>query len=141
MVTMSYKGYPFQPNWGGPENQPSQEPSRWNILSRPRSWCPPTDVYETEDAVVIRVEIAGMQEGDFSITLEDRSLAIRGIRPDELLEKRAYLQMEIPFGEFRTDIELPCEVEIQDIVANYQDGFLRVYLPKAHPGNAIAGEQ
>jgi HSP20 family protein len=80
--------------------------------------------------VIVKVEIAGMQEGNFSVSYQDRSLVIRGVRPDDLLARRAYLQMEIPFGEFRTEIDLPFEVESREIEADYRDGFLRVILPK-----------
>ena len=73
---------------------------------RPHVWRPPTDVYETEDAIVVRVEIAGMREADFTVALVERSLLIRGVRQD-LTERRAYYQMEIPFGEFSTEVELP----------------------------------
>jgi len=40
---------------------PITEPSRWRIFSRLHAWRPPTDVYEVEDAIIIRVEIAGMR--------------------------------------------------------------------------------
>ena len=75
------------------------ETSRWRIISRPHAWRPPTDVYETEDAITIRIEVAGMRESDFTIALVERTLTIRGIRQDTP-ERRAYHQMEIPFGEF-----------------------------------------
>jgi HSP20 family molecular chaperone IbpA len=105
---------------------------RWRVVTRPLVWRPPTDAYETDDTVVIRVEIAGMREEDFSVSLEDRSVIIRGIRQDTP-ERRAYQQMEIPFGEFSTEIELPCTVAAQSIQAVYQDGFLRIVFPKVRP--------
>ncbi len=99
---------------------------------RPHVWRPPTDVYETEDAVVVRVEVAGMQDADFSIILDGRYLSIRGVRPDAP-ERRAYHQMEIPFGEFSSEVELPVPVLVNEITAVYTNGFLRVALPKARP--------
>ncbi len=101
----------------------------WRILARPHVWRPPTDVYEIEDALVVRIEVAGIKESDFSITLEDRYLSVHGVRPD-ISERRAYYQMEIPFGEFSIDIELPVVVETEAIEAVYRDGFLRIVLPK-----------
>jgi HSP20 family molecular chaperone IbpA len=38
--------------------------------------------------------------------------------------------MEVHFGEFRTDVDLPCPVDEEHIEAEYNDGFLRVRLPK-----------
>jgi len=105
----------------------------WHVVRNP-IWQPPTDVYETEDVVVVRVEVAGMREEDFSVTLEGRALVIRGLRND-ILERRAYHQMEIRFGEFTLEIELPGAVLVDQIAADYQDGFLRVVLPKVRLRN------
>ncbi len=111
---------------------PITETSRWRIISRPHAWRPPTDVYETDDAIIIRVEVSGMREADFTITLVERSLTIRGVRQDTS-ERRAYHQMEIAFGEFHTEVELPYLVVADKVEASYRDGFLRVMLPIAQP--------
>jgi HSP20 family protein len=106
--------------------------SRWRITSRPHAWRPPTDVYETDNAIIIRVEIAGMRETDFAVSLIGRNLRIRGVRQDTS-EKRAYHQMEIPFGEFSTEFELPHLVNSNDVEAIYRDGFLFITLPILQP--------
>jgi HSP20 family protein len=111
---------------------PVTDTSRWRIISRPHAWRPPTDVYETEDAIIIRVEVAGMREADFTISLIERSLTIRGIRQDTS-ERRAYHQMEIAFGEFNTEVELPYQIISDKVEATYRDGFLRITLPIAQP--------
>lgn len=100
------------------------------MANRPHNWRPRTDVYETEEAVVVRVEVAGMREADFSIILDGRYLTVRGTRSDTQ-ERRAYYQMEIPFGEFSTELELPSPVIAQEVEAFYANGFLRIHLPKA----------
>jgi HSP20 family protein len=111
----------------------------WRVSGNQMAWRPPTDVYVTDDAIIIRVEIAGMREGEFIISLEDQILSIRGIRPDQP-ERRAYHQMEIRFGEFRTDIELHWPVEKEQIDAEYRDGFLRLVMPKSKPFNVEISE-
>jgi HSP20 family protein len=116
------------------------ETPRWRIISRPHAWRPPTDAYETEDAIIIRVEIAGMRESDFTISLVERNLTIRGSRQDTS-ERRAYHQMEIPFGEFTTEVELPFPIVSEQVEAIYRDGFLRIVLPKAQPKHVkVEGE-
>jgi HSP20 family protein len=106
----------------------------WNISSQRHAWRPPTDVYVTDQAVIVRVEVPGMKNGEFSITFEDHILSIQGIRPDQS-ESRAYHQMEIRFGEFRSDIQIHWAIATDQIAAEYQDGFLRVYLPLVKPKN------
>jgi len=110
-------------------------PFNWRINLRSPAWRPPTDVFETEQAVVVRVEIAGMREGDFTIELNGRILSIHGMRSErsDMPERRAYHQMEIRFGEFNLDLELPTYIEPDMVQAVYSDGFLRVSLPKARP--------
>ena len=105
---------------------------RWRINNHPRFWRPPMDVYETDQALVIRLEIAGMSEEAFQIIHKGRFLSITGIRSD-FPERRAFHQMEIPFGEFMVELELPIHVDRSQIQAVYQQGFLKVTLPKKLP--------
>ncbi len=104
-------------------------PGRWVVVRHAHAWRPPTDVYETDENVVVRVEVAGMKETDLSVSLVDRMLVITGVRHDPS-PKVAYHQMEIRYGDFRTEVFLHWTVEQEDIVATYTDGFLQVTLPK-----------
>jgi len=104
--------------------------SHWRLRMRSSTWRPPTDVFESNDNIIIRVEIAGMKEDDFDIELQGHVLTIRGIRQDNP-EQRAYHQVEIRFGEFYIEIYLPAPVEAKDIEAQYENGFLYMLLPKA----------
>jgi HSP20 family protein len=111
----------------------------WHITGKPNVWHPPTDVYETEDKIVARIEIAGMHEGDFSVTFDHHILSIGGVR-QEISEKRAFHQMEIFFGEFSSEIEILTPVDDANISGEYQDGFLRITLPKSAPKQIIISE-
>ena len=93
-------------------------------------WSPPTDFYETEEAFVIKVEIAGMREEDFEVALEDNVLMISGNRPGSN-ERCAYYQMEIRSGKFEITVEMPAPVKVEMAVAEYKDGLLMINLPKA----------
>lgn len=101
------------------------------INSFSRLWQPLTDVFEVEDKIIVRVEIPGMAESEMTLIFDNQLLTIEGFRPDTF-DKRAFHQMEIHFGHFSTEISIPFPVEIDSIEATYEDGFLWVYLPKAH---------
>ena len=105
---------------------------RWVSAGRRKIWRPPTDVYETDDFVVVKVEIAGMSEEDLNISLDSKRLVISGIRRD-LAEKLGYQQMEILYGHFETDVHVRKAIDEDGIEATYRDGFLSVFLPKAQP--------
>ena len=94
-------------------------------------WCPPTDVYETSDGFVVKVEVAGMREDDFEVGIEDNILMISGARPT-LNERCAYYQLEIRSGRFEVAVEIPEPIKVEWSVAEYKDGFLMIHLPKVN---------
>jgi HSP20 family protein len=104
---------------------------RWVIVRHVTVWQPATDVYEHDGRLIVLVEIAGMNESDFNVTLHGQTLIISGLRRRMTAEDCAYHQLEIPFGEFRTEVSLPWPVTREEVSAHYRDGFLRVELPQA----------
>jgi HSP20 family protein len=104
----------------------------WQVSIHSYAWNPPTDVYETEASFIVRLELAGMRQSDFSIDVEDNFLIISGVR-SESPERRTYHQMEIRFGEFSTAIEIPAGADVSKAQADYEDGFLNIVIPKVKP--------
>ncbi len=102
---------------------------RWGFQQEAH-WRPPTDVYESGDSAVVIVEIAGLREGDFEVTLTGRALIVTGERHDPG-SRQAYQQMEIRYGRFRTQVYLPWALNTDDVQVEYQNGFLKVVLQKA----------
>src|SRR4026207_806545 len=71
-------------------------------------WVPNTDVYVTDDGLVIKVELAGMRREDLELTIDENRLRISGQRPDGCrAPKCKFLVMEINYGVFESVIELP----------------------------------
>lgn len=104
----------------------------YETRSAPSTWRPPTDVYETEDAVVIKVEIAGMNPDDFEISFADRILRIRGNRVTTE-RKLSYHCLEVQYGDFESEVYLPGRYDEERFEAHYENGFLTIALPKAPP--------
>ena len=104
----------------------------WQVSIHSYAWSPPTDVFETDASFIVRLEVAGMRQSDFSIDVEDNFLVISGVR-SEPPERRTYHQMEIRFGEFSTAIEIPAGADVSKAQADYEDGFLNVVMPKVKP--------
>lgn len=99
-------------------------------LRQPRVWTPPTDVFETADEYVVRVEIAGMREDDFDVTYQNGILTIRGVRPEPPAPSRTYHHVQIRYGEFFTAVRFQDAIDEDRIEAEYENGFLTVRLPK-----------
>src|SRR5574341_779026 len=103
------------------------------IVKHSHAWRPPTDVMEDQNQIIVLVEVAGMQGADFHVSLSNQRLTISGVRAAREPAHSAYNQLEIRYGDFRTDVILPWPVEEGKINARYEDGFLRVELPRAAP--------
>lgn len=110
-------------------NQVTRQGS-WPSLYGQSVFHPPTDVYETDDSLWVKVEVAGMNIDHFRIALIDRTLVVAGVRRDTT-PKRGYHQMEIGWGPFQTEVAVNLPVQAEDIEAEYADGFLTIRVPKA----------
>lgn len=97
-------------------------------------WRPPVEVYETDAALVVQVEIAGLEGVDdaaLQVVIDGDVLVIRGERHDPgAAERRSYHEARIPYGAFGADVYIPFPVETDRTEAEYHNGFLRIVLPR-----------
>jgi len=97
-------------------------------------WTPHTDVYVSDQGLVIKVELAGMKSDSLEIVVEGQRLRITGVRPDCCRPPHcSFLVMEISYGPFETVLELPAGYDLAEAKAIYVNGFLRVDVPPVHP--------
>ena len=95
-------------------------------------WVPNTDVYVTEEGLVVKVELPGMRREDLELSVEGYRLRISGHRPDGCRAPQCkFLVMEINYGAFETVLELPEGYDLNKAKAAYQNGFLRIDVPGA----------
>jgi len=106
--------------------------NNWKVSNRAYSWSPPTDIYETQGMLVIKIEIAGMRQSDILINIEKNILSISGTRK-EIVEPRSYHQIEVRFGDFKSVIELPDGLDLENTKADYEDGFLSIFIQFTKP--------
>lgn len=102
----------------------------WHTSAKPHAWRPPTDLIETDEQYIVRVEIAGMDVKDFTLNFQNSILTVMGTRWESYPDC-AFHQMEISSGEFFTSVELPSPIDEDGISAVYENGFLHITLPKA----------
>jgi HSP20 family protein len=95
-------------------------------------WMPAFDLSETENAIVVKAELPGMDVKDIDIALTDGLLTIKGERKLEKEDKKEdYHRIERQFGSFSRSLNLGERVKADGIEAAYKDGILTVTLPKA----------
>jgi len=102
------------------------------VTTARRHWVPDADVYETKDAVIVKMDLAGVPRDAVKIILDEDAVVVTGAREEERHEGSEYFhQVEIAYGYFRRVIELPRPVASDKCRASYRDGILVIILPKA----------
>jgi HSP20 family protein len=95
------------------------------------SWVPPVDIEEDKEKIALTAELPGMTENDIDIQMEGGVLTIRGERKFENeKEGKNYHRVERSYGQFVRSFTLPNNVDREKIRAEFQDGLLRIELPK-----------
>ena len=109
------------------------------------TWTPALDMYETENAVVVLLDLAGIDPNTTDIQAEANHLVIRGVRRERHAgssTERSYHALEIPYGRFERSLPLPAGLDTAAASASYRDGLLEITLPKRAPSQVrIAVEQ
>ena len=99
-----------------------------------RAWAPSIDIYETQDEIIVLAEMAGVEKDDIRIVFERNHMRIFGHRKVPMRDSKIrFHQMEIEFGPFERLIRLDIPLDIDSAKAVYEEGFLRVILPKKKP--------
>lgn len=107
------------------------------LVARQRGWTPRMDLLESPDYYLLKVELAGVQPSNISLSYhpEKHSISIRGERSDSLvseIERCTPHLLEIEYGSFSREIELPEEpIDLSNVKTQYRSGMLYVVLPKA----------
>jgi len=94
-------------------------------------WAPSVDVSETGKDIIIKAELPGMDPKEIDISVQSGVLTIRGERKKEEEKKGEDLhRVERKYGAFMKSIQLPAEVDVEKVRAEYKNGVLSINLPK-----------
>ncbi len=96
-----------------------------------QSFRPPMDIYETEENLVIMIEVAGMKSEAIRVHFNKGILSMQGARAEPSAPPKIRLhQLEIDYGNFGRSLRIPFPVNADGIKANYREGFLFITVPK-----------
>jgi HSP20 family protein len=94
-------------------------------------WRPNVDVFECENSIVVVAELAGVSREEVSVTFDEGTIRITGVRRDIMPYKsRKYCQMEISYNDFDRIVHLPDDVDSEKITAKFTNGLLVIEAPK-----------
>ena len=95
------------------------------------AWAPSIDIYENKDHIVLEAELPGMNQEDFDLSIENNVITLRGERKFEKTDETDnYHRVERSYGAFTRSFTLPQTVSAEGATAEYNNGVLRVTLPK-----------
>jgi len=97
-----------------------------------RAWEPAVDVYETEEALVVVIDLAGIDKNHLHVSADTSTLTVRGERANPGAgTRRSYYQMEIASGPFERVVPLPIIADARKASVSYKRGMLEIAIPKS----------
>ena len=94
-------------------------------------FAPPVDIYEDEHNITLKVEVAGINENDIDVRIENTTLTVHGERKVEKDEKEEnFRRIERQYGSFTRSFTLPHSVDPGQVTAHYDKGVLKINLTK-----------
>jgi HSP20 family protein len=101
-------------------------------VSSGSAWTPAVDIFDTEEAIVLKAELPGLAAEDIDIEIDDNVLTLKGERRfQETVDEGRFYRLERAYGHFQRSVTLPQGVKADEISADFENGVLSVRVPKA----------
>lgn len=99
--------------------------------------APAIEVSETDNEIIVKAAVPGVDKKDLNISILDNNLIIKGeVKREKEEKKKNYYKQEIAYGSFSRTIPLPAEVKVDEIKANMKNGVVTITVPKAEKAKA-----
>jgi HSP20 family protein len=107
----------------GAEVKMTKRTQTWPALP----WQPSADIHRTRDGWLLKLDLAGVQIEDVTISIRGRRVVVSGVRRDSFLEEgSSYYSMEISYNRFERSVEMPANLETARVIVAARDGLLLV---------------
>ena len=104
---------------------------RGDEASATTTWSPAVDIFETENDIMVKAELPGIERKDITLNLDNNVLTLKGERKFEKETRQEnYHRIERSYGGFSRAFSIPAIVDEEKIRADYKDGILSIALPK-----------
>jgi HSP20 family protein len=103
----------------------------WSRGENLRSWFPETDVSETPEHLILRLEVPGLTRDQIKISVENNVLTVRGEKQQESTsEEENFYRTERSYGSFERSFSLPAHADADHVQATLDNGVLTIKLPR-----------
>ncbi len=100
-------------------------------LSSTGAWSPAIDLYESDQHLILKAELPGVNQDDIELRIDDDRITLQGERRlAEAVSEKQFLRMERSHGAFHRTFDLPTPVEADEVKAEFKAGILTVTIPK-----------
>lgn len=97
-----------------------------------KTWSPAVELEDTNDQLILRAEVPGLEGKDLDIQVSREAVSIAGeTRYENKAEERGYLRSEFRYGKFQRTIPLPAAIKNDQVQAEFKNGILTLTMPKA----------
>ena len=114
------------------EKQEIVESDAERLRAKP-AFVPRTDIYESDDEIVLITDMPGVDEETVDITLEKNVLTVNGLVEPEEHEGYTLTYAEYRVGDYQRSFKVSNEIDMDQIEATIKDGVLRLRFPKVSP--------
>jgi HSP20 family protein len=98
------------------------------------TFMPSAEMEETDDAILLKLEVPGMEAKDLDVQVTASSVLVKGERKSESRqEEKGLVRSEFHYGKFERIIPLPAQIQTASVEASYENGMVNLTLPKAGP--------
>jgi HSP20 family protein len=95
------------------------------------AWITAVDIFETNEAIVLKAELPGITVQDISVEVKDNTLTLKGEKKFEKeVKEENYHRVERSYGSFQRAFTLPGTIHQEKVKAKFKDGILEITLPK-----------
>ncbi|WP_375513865.1 Hsp20/alpha crystallin family protein [uncultured Nostoc sp.] len=101
------------------------------LLDRGLSKVPAAEIQETENAILLKLELPGIEVKDLDVQVTENAVYVSGERKSETkTEEKGVTRSEFHYGKFQRVIPLSARIQNTNVTADYKDGILNLTLPK-----------
>lgn len=103
-----------------------------SVAEGAKGFTPAIDVYETKDSVVVETPLAGVDPKDVEVSVQNGVLTVKGeMKKESEVDDKNYYRKEVRAGSFYRQVALPAKVQEDKANAEFENGMLKVVVPKA----------
>ncbi len=104
-----------------------------------KSWCPAVELNETDENLVLKAEVPGVDIKHLNINAEPESISISGIHDQhKSVVEKELIPSQLHYGQLQCNIPLPVKIQVDKVRAELVDGVLNITMPKVKMAGTIS---